>query len=119
MTRMSVLASSRCVAKLCRNVPEARLRHDVCNVAGLDIPAICLADVKARFSCRDEIGLILGFPTARQAIARQSAKRGKQPPLRSRFQPVIPQQLQQPRREHDLAILATFTVVDVDEFETA
>jgi hypothetical protein len=31
-------------------------------VAGLLIPAMCFAEVKARFSCRDEIGLILGLP---------------------------------------------------------
>ena len=41
------------MAKLCRNV---------CSVAGLEMPAICFADVNARFSWRDEIGLILGLP---------------------------------------------------------
>ena len=107
--REGVLASNRCVAKLWRFVPEARLRHDVCNVAGLEIPAICFADVNARFSCRDEIGFILGLPVARQAIAQQSGERGKEPALRSRLKPVIPHHVQQPRREHDFAIFPAFT----------
>ncbi len=41
MTRTSVFASSRCVAKLCRNV---------CSVAGFEMPAMCFADVKALFN---------------------------------------------------------------------
>ena len=41
ITRMSVLTSNRYVAKLWR---------DLCKVAGYLIPAICLAEVKARFS---------------------------------------------------------------------
>lgn len=56
-------ASRRCVAKLCRNV---------CSVAGLPIPAMFLAEVKARLSCRGEIGLILGLPGNSQPCGRAS-----------------------------------------------
>ena len=38
------------------------------------IPAICLADVKARFRCRDEIGLILGFPGNSHPSGRASSQ---------------------------------------------
>ena len=60
ITLTSVFASKRWVAKLCRNV---------CSVAGLAIPAMFLAAVKARLSCRGEIGLIFGLPGNSQPCA--------------------------------------------------
>ena len=81
MTLMSVSASRRCVAKLCRRV---------CSVAGLPIPAMFLAEVKARLSCRGEIGLSFGLPeTASPAAAPRASRRARAPAA---------------RRQHDLAV---------------
>ena len=67
ITRTSMLASNRCVAKLWRSV---------CKVAGFLTPAMCLAEVKTRFSWRGEIGLIFGLPPLSECVHSPAGQRG-------------------------------------------
>ena len=85
------------MAKLCRSV---------CKVAGLLIPAMRLAEVKARFNWRGEIGLIFGLP-------------GNSHPLGPGLAPVVPQKIEQIGRQHDLAILPPLALHDMDEHPVA
>jgi len=64
--REGVLASIRWVVKLWLSM---------CSVAAFLMPAMCLAEVNARFNCRGDCGLIFGLPTDRQSLL--AAMRGE------------------------------------------
>src|SRR3954468_23578531 len=89
MMRMSVPASSRWVAKLCRNV---------CTVTGLVKSARRAATRQA--SC--SVATLTGSPAARPG----------QPPIGA-------QDLQQLWRQHDIAVLAALALLDPDQHPAA
>ena len=92
MTRISTFCSSRCVAKLCRNV---------CMDTRLSISAACVAAWTARLSCRvlsDSMGL---RPATLEHLA-----------LSMSHAPPGAQAFEQDRREHGVAVPATLALFD-------
>ena len=97
MMRMSVPLSSRCVAKLWRSV---------CTVTRLSSPAAAQAVRQA--ACR---------PCRMQRMRCVAA--GEQPMRRPRQPPVVAQDAEQLRRQHDIAVLAALALLDADHHPAA
>jgi hypothetical protein len=78
-----------------------------------------LAEVKARLSCRDEIGLILGVPPLGRLLCNRLPGSGKQPSFWTRLLPIRAPQAQQPGRQHHFAVFAALSLIDMDQHPIA
>src|SRR3954462_12226589 len=108
MMRMSVPASSRWVAKLCRNV---------CTVTGLVKSARRAATRQA--SC--SVATLTGSPPSPRGNPDRPARAppGKPPTARPSQPPIGAQDLQQLWRQHDIAVLAALALLDPDQHPAA
>src|SRR5262249_18209507 len=97
MMRMSVPASNRCVAKLWRSV---------CTVTCLARPTAAQADRQAAGSTWTSIGFVSSRPGKSQCRGRARL-------------PIGAQDAEQLRRQHDVAVLAAFAMLDADHHPAA
>ena len=104
MTRISTSCSSRWVAKLWRNV---------CGLTRFLMPAASAASWTARLIWRVEMGSIEFCPGNNQPWEQPTLGQHHAAPLA--LTPPEPQQFQQLRRQHGIAVLVSLALFDPDQ----